>query len=51
MQSRGYGFVHMANEEMAKAAADGMHGKNIDGRAIVARLRSAGEKGIHRFGF
>lgn len=42
-QSRGYGFVHMSNEESAKAAADGMHGKTIDGRVIVARLRSSGK--------
>lgn len=34
----------MSNEESAKAAADGMHGKNIEGRAIVARLRSGGRK-------
>jgi RNA recognition motif. (a.k.a. RRM, RBD, or RNP domain) len=44
LQSRGYGFVHMSNEETARAAADGMHGKMIEGRAIVARLRSGGRK-------
>lgn len=32
----------MSNEETARAAADGMHGKMIEGRAIVARLRSGG---------
>lgn len=34
----------MSNEETARAAADGMHGKMIEGRAIVARLRSGGRK-------
>lgn len=33
-RSRGFGFVEMPNDEEAKAAIDGMNGKDLDGRPI-----------------
>ena len=44
-QSRGFGFVHMDNADSAGNAAAGMHGKMMDGRALVVRLRSEGPGG------
>lgn len=44
-QSRGFGFVHMDNAESASNAAAAMHGKMMDGRALVVRLRSEGPGG------
>ena len=41
-QSRGFGFVHMDNAELASNAAAGMNGKPMDGRPLVVRLRSEG---------
>jgi len=32
---RGFGFVEMANADQAKAAINGMHGKNIGGRDLT----------------
>jgi cold-inducible RNA-binding protein len=33
-RSRGFGFVEMNNEEEAKAAIEGLNGKDLDGRAL-----------------
>ncbi|MCW5764676.1 MAG: RNA-binding protein [Phycisphaeraceae bacterium] len=32
---RGFGFVEMADDAQAKAAIEGMHGKNLDGRDLT----------------
>jgi hypothetical protein len=37
---RGYGFVNFASKEDAKASADAMNGKTLDGKPLVVRLRS-----------
>jgi len=34
-RSKGFGFVEMGSGEAAQAAIRGMHGKTIDGRALV----------------
>jgi RNA recognition motif-containing protein len=34
-RSKGFGFVEMGSGEAAQAAIRGMHGKSIDGRALV----------------
>jgi cold-inducible RNA-binding protein len=34
-RSKGFGFVEMGSVEAAQAAIRGMHGKTIDGRALV----------------
>jgi cold-inducible RNA-binding protein len=34
-QSRGFGFVEMPNAEEAKAAIQGMNGKDLKGRALT----------------
>ena len=34
-RSKGFGFVEMGSVEAAQAAIRGMHGKSIDGRALV----------------
>ena len=34
-RSKGFGFVEMSSEEEAKAAAEQLNGKELDGRAIV----------------
>lgn len=41
--SRGFGFVHFANESMARAAAENMSGTMIEGRTI--NVRRKGEDG------
>ncbi len=33
-RSKGFGFVEMSSEEEAKAAIDGLNGKEISGRAV-----------------
>lgn len=33
-RSRGFGFVEMPNDDEAKAAIDGLNGKDLDGRPI-----------------
>jgi RNA recognition motif-containing protein len=33
-RSRGFGFVEMSNDEEAKAAIEGLNGKDLDGRAL-----------------
>ena len=42
-RSRGFGFVEMSTSEGAKAAIEGLNGRNIDGRDLtvnVAKERS-----------
>src|ERR1700689_1457493 len=34
-QSKGFGFVEMANDEEAKAAMGALNGKDVSGRSIV----------------
>lgn len=41
-QSRGFGFVEMPNDDEARAALEGLNGKELDGRALrvdIARPR------------
>jgi RNA recognition motif-containing protein len=41
-QSRGFGFVEMANEDEGRAAVEGLNGKELDGRTLrvdIARPR------------
>ena len=33
-RSRGFGFVEMSNDEEAKAAIEGLNGKDLDGRPL-----------------
>ncbi len=50
---RGFGFIEFANDDEAKAAIEGMNGKNIDGRDLTvneARPREAGAGGGRGFG-
>ncbi len=45
---RGFGFVEFGNDEHAKAAIEGLNGKNMDGRDLTvneARPREAGGGG------
>ena len=45
-QSRGFGFVEMPNDAEAKAAIEGMDGKDLDGRPLrVNEARPREEKG------
>ena len=37
-RSKGFGFVEMANAEVAQAAISGLHGMSVDGRTIVVNL-------------
>ena len=37
-RSKGFGFVEMANAEVAQAAITGLNGQQVDGRAIVVNL-------------
>ncbi|GFH14809.1 uncharacterized protein HaLaN_10929, partial [Haematococcus lacustris] len=39
-QSRGFGFVHFEEASTARAAAEAMHGKALEGRTLVVRVRS-----------
>jgi len=51
---RGFGFVEFNDDGQAKAAIDGLNGKNIDGRDLTvneARPREAGGGGGGRGGF
>jgi RNA recognition motif-containing protein len=37
-RSKGFGFVEMGSAEEAQAAIRGLHGKTVDGRALVVNL-------------
>lgn len=37
-RSKGFGFVEMANAEVAQAAISALHGMSVDGRSIVVNL-------------
>ena len=56
-RSKGFGFVEMGSVEAAQAAIRGMHGKTIDGRALVVNEarpreeRSGGGGGGGRGGY
>lgn len=43
LQPRGYGFVHFGNETDANKAQENMHGKQLAGKNIVARIRNQGK--------
>jgi len=36
--SKGFGFVEMASDEVAQAAISALHGMSVDGRSIVVTL-------------
>lgn len=42
---RGFGFVEFANDEHAKAAINGLHGKNVDGRDLTVNEAKPREGG------
>jgi cold-inducible RNA-binding protein len=45
-RSRGFGFVEMPNAEEAKAAIDGLNGKEMDGRSLnVNEARPRADRG------
>ena len=44
-RSKGFGFVEMANAEVAQAAITGLHGMSVDGRSIVVNLARPREEG------
>ncbi|KAL4433587.1 hypothetical protein ABPG75_000028 [Micractinium tetrahymenae] len=46
--SRGFGFVHMADEQSASTAKEGMNGKMVDGRSLTVRIRSEAPSGPRR---
>ncbi|KAL4450593.1 hypothetical protein ABPG77_000949 [Micractinium sp. CCAP 211/92] len=46
--SRGFGFVHMADEQSASSAKEGMNGKVVDGRSLTVRVRSEAPSGPRR---
>lgn len=54
-RSKGFGFVEMGSAAEAKAAIDGMNGKDFDGRALVVNEarpqepRTSGFKGGNRY--
>jgi len=37
-RSKGFGFIEMTNDEEAKAAIDGLNGKQVEGRQIVVNV-------------
>jgi RNA recognition motif-containing protein len=44
-ESRGFGFIEMSSEDQAKAAIDGMNGKELKGNALhveAGRAKAAG---------
>ena len=43
-RSRGFGFVTLADEDMAKAAVEEMNGKEIDSRELVVNVARPQEK-------
>ena len=47
-RSKGFGFVEIASDEEAKAAIEGLHGTELNGRTItVNEARPKNEKGFH----
>ncbi|MFW6113710.1 MAG: RNA recognition motif domain-containing protein [Actinomycetota bacterium] len=51
-RSKGFGFVEMADEEEAKAAIDGLDGKELDGRPLKvdkARPKRTESRGSYRY--
>ncbi len=53
-ESKGFGFVDMANDAEAQSAIDALHGKEIDGRTIVVskgrQREERGDRGGYRGG-
>jgi RNA recognition motif-containing protein len=41
---RGFGFVTMSTPEEAQAAIDGLHGKDLDGRALTVNVAKPREE-------
>jgi RNA recognition motif-containing protein len=51
-RSKGFGFVEMSNPQEAQAAIDGLHGKEVNGRALtVNEARPREERGPRGGGF
>lgn len=50
-RSKGFGFVEMANAEVAQAAISALHGMSVDGRSIVVNLARPREEGRSASGF
>jgi RNA recognition motif-containing protein len=44
-RSKGFGFVEMANAEVAQSAITALHGMSVDGRTIVVNLARPREEG------
>ena len=49
-RSRGFGFVEMDDESQAKAAIEGMHGKNFGGRELTVNEAQPPERRSGGFG-
>ena len=51
-QSRGFGFVEMPNNEEARAAIDGLNGKELDGRTLrIDQARPRSDSGNYGGGY
>lgn len=50
-RSKGFGFVEMANAEVAQAAISALHGMSVDGRTIVVNLARPREEGRGSTGY
>ncbi len=50
-RSKGFGFVEMGSVEAAQAAIRGMHGKSVDGRALVVNEARPREERPGGFGY
>ena len=44
-RSKGFGFVEMANADVAQAAITALHGMSVDGRSIIVNLARPREEG------
>jgi len=50
-RSKGFGFVELASSQEGKAAITALHGKEVDGRALVVNEARPKEEGGGRGGF
>jgi RNA recognition motif-containing protein len=49
-RSKGFGFVEMGNDKEAQAAISALHGKDVDGRALVVNEARPKEERSGGFG-